>query len=415
MADRPTIAILVSLDTKAAEAAFLRDEIVSAGAEALLVDFGTGAAAITPDVSAEQIAELGGTPLAQLRDRQDRNAAIETMMVGVAAWAASARTSGQISGIISIGGSGGTAVGTAAMRALPFGAPKVMVSTVAASDVRDYVGSRDITMVNAVVDFAGVNPISEPVLRNAAAAAAAMAIASQRSIEAKGRLVAVSQFGVTTRAVEQIQPLLAGAGLTLVPFHATGIGGRTMEALIAEGLFIAVLDLTTTEWADEIAGGNLSAGPTRLEAAARAGLPQVVVPGALDMANFFMVPVPEALRHRTLFHHNANVTLMRTTQDENAEIGRRIAEKLNAATGPVTVLFPLRGLSALDAEGQPFHDLEADRALLEALRQTLAPKVTFETLDMHINDPEFAAACVAALVRNIDIKEAANAEDHAHG
>ncbi|WP_439600382.1 Tm-1-like ATP-binding domain-containing protein [Devosia sp.] len=395
----PAIALIVSLDTKAEEARYLSDEIRAAGFDVQVVDFGTGPPGFLADVAASEIAALGGVPLSELAAERDRARLIDTMMRGAAAWAARAHADGALAGVISVGGSGGTAVGTAAMRALPFGVPKVMVSTVAASDVKSYVGTRDITMMNSVVDFAGLNPISEPVLRNAAAAVAAMARAQsvprQRPAQ---RLIAATQFGVTTPAVEQAHALLAKAGYTLVPFHATGIGGQTMEALIADGLFEAVLDLTTTEWADEIAGGNLSAGPDRLGAAARAGIPQVIAPGALDMANFFGVPVPERHAGRLIHQHNANVALMRTTPAENAEIGRRIADQLNRATGPVVVLFPLRGVSALDAEGQPFFDPAADQALLAALRQHLLPQVRLVPLDLHINDAAFAEAAVAELL-----------------
>jgi uncharacterized protein (UPF0261 family) len=251
-----------------------------------------------------------------------------------------------------------------------------------------------------VVDFAGLNPISEPVLRNAAAAVAAMARAASAPQQAvTQRLVAATQFGVTTPAIEHAHRLLAEAGFTIVPFHATGTGGQTMESLIADGYFEAVLDLTTTEWADEVVGGDLSAGPDRLGAAGRAGIPQVVVPGALDMVNFFgAAGVPQKFRDRQIHHHNANVALMRTTPAENTEIGRRIAEKLNAATGPVAVLFPLRGVSALDVDGGPFANPAATTALLESLRSHLGPQVRFEALDLHINDPAFAAAAVAALL-----------------
>jgi uncharacterized protein (UPF0261 family) len=393
------VGLIASLDTKAAEAAFLRDEIVARGVGVTVADFGTGPPAFLPDVSATELARLGGGSLHSLASARDRNAAMDVMVRGAASWAAAAQAKGEIAGIISVGGSGGTAVGTAAMRALPFGAPKLMVSTVASADVRPYVGTKDITMMHSVVDFAGLNPISEPVLRNAAAAIAAMAQASERPSTLKAqRLVAATQFGVTTPAVEQAAALLAKAGFTLVPFHATGIGGLTMESLIADGLFEAVLDLTTTEWADEVAGGNLTAGPDRLGAAARAGVAQVVVPGALDMANFFGVPVPERFKDRLVHRHNANVALMRTSPSENAEIGRRIAEKLNASVGPVVVLFPGRGLSALDAEGQPFFDPAADAALLEALRETLDSRVRLDVLDLHINDPAFAEIAVGTLL-----------------
>jgi uncharacterized protein (UPF0261 family) len=401
------IALLVSLDTKAEEAAFLRDAMLAAGAQVLLVDFGTNPSPMKADVDAATLARLGGCEPDMLRKNNDRAKAIDAMMSGAAQWAAAAFARGEISGILSIGGSGGTAVGTAAMRALPFGAPKVMVSTVAASDTRAYVGTKDVTMINSVVDFAGVNPISRPVLRNAAAAVVAMAKAAEiAGTQKQERLIAVSQFGVTTPAVEEAHRLLAAKGFTLVPFHATGIGGRTMESLIDDGLFEGVLDLTTTEWADEVAGGNLSAGPDRLGAAGRAGVPQVVAPGALDMANFFNVPVPRKFHGRQIHHHNAQVALMRTTPAENTEIGRRIAAQLNAATGPVTVLFPLLGVSALDIEGGPFFNPAATDALRQSLEVNLASHVHFRALDLHINDPRFAAAAVTALLHSIDQQKA---------
>jgi uncharacterized protein (UPF0261 family) len=404
---RKALALIVSLDTKAPEAAYLRERIAADGIDVVVVDFGTGEPGFAPDVPAEAVSGLGQGDIAVLRRERNRAAAIDVMMRGVAAWAIKAYAEKQICGVVSVGGSGGTAVGTAAMRALPFGAPKVMVSTVAASDVREYVGTRDITMINSVVDFAGINPISEPVLRGAAAAAAGMARALEAPLtSADARLIAASQFGVTTPAIEHAGRLLAEAGYTLVPFHATGIGGRTMENLIADRMFDGVLDLTTTEWADEVAGGTLSAGPTRLEAAGRLGIPQIVAPGALDMVNFFMAPVPSRFAFRTLHKHNANVTLLRTNPSENAEIGRRIAQKLNASTGPVTVLFPLRGISALDAEGEAFFDPEADAALLQSLKDYLEPQVRLEELDLHINDPEFAQAAVAALLAHLANRKA---------
>ncbi|GLQ56203.1 Tm-1-like ATP-binding domain-containing protein [Devosia nitrariae] len=406
MPGRKALALVVSLDTKAPEAAYLRERVAEDGIEVVVVDFGTGPPGFTPHVPATTIAELGGGDLEDLRRDRDRAAAIDVMMSGVATWAARAYAAGDICGLVSIGGSGGTAVGTAAMRALPFGAPKIMISTVAASDVREYVGTKDVTMINSVVDFAGVNPISEPVLRNAAVAAGAMARAFEEPrSDQRSRLVAASQFGVTTAAIAQAQRLLQEAGFTLVPFHATGIGGRTMEDLIADGMFEAVLDLTTTEWADEVVGGTLSAGPTRLEAAGRIGIPQIVAPGALDMVNFFMAPVPERFATRTFHRHNANVTLMRTDVAENAEIGRRIAQKLNAAVGPVTMLFPLRGVSALDVEGGPFFDPQANASLLRALKTHLDPRIRLEELDLHINDPGFAAAAVEALFASLEHTE----------
>jgi uncharacterized protein (UPF0261 family) len=306
-----------------------------------------------------------------------------------------------LAGVISVGGSGGTTVGTAAMRALPLGVPKVMVSTIASGDTRPFVDISDILMLNSVADLSGINPISEEILGNAAAALDGM-IRARRARPARPaaqRLVAASMFGVTTPQGVRCSQLLAEGGYTLVPFHATGIGGRTMESLIAQGYFAGVLDLTTTEWADEVVGGTLSAGPHRLEAAARTGTPQVVAPGALDMVNFFgSGGVPERLAGRLVHRHSENSYLMRTTPAENTEIGRRIAEKLNAATGPVAVLFPLDGLSALDRKGQPFFAADADAALLRALQRNLRPTIRLETLDYHINDEAFARAAVDTLL-----------------
>jgi uncharacterized protein (UPF0261 family) len=276
-----------------------------------------------------------------------------------------------------------------------------MISTMASGDTRPFVDISDVTMLNSVADIAGLNPISETVLTAGAGALAGMIRARAAHPPAAGsdRLIAATMFGVTTPLVERCRVLLAEAGYTLVPFHATGVGGRTMEALIGEGFFAGVLDLTTTEWADEVVGGALSAGPHRLEAAARSGIPQVVAPGALDMVNFVgTAGVPAKFAGRLIHRHSASVHLMRTTPAENAEIGRRIAEKLNAATGPVAFLFPRRGVSALDIADGPFAFPEADGALLAALQQNLAPRVRLDILDCHINDDVFARAAVDTLL-----------------
>ena len=397
--------IVASLDSKAAEAVFIRDRLAAEGIATTLLDFGVGGEPpLPPDIAAAEVARRGGAELGALRAAGDRAAAIDAMARGAAAIAAELHARGELGGIISMGGSGGTTVGTAAMRPLPLGVPKVMVSTVASGDTRPFVDISDILMLNSVADFAGLNPISETVLGNAAAALAGM-IRARRTYtvdRAGSRLIAATMFGVTTAAVEQCRALLAEAGYTLVPFHATGIGGRTMEQLIGDGYFAGVLDLTTTEWADEVVGGTLSAGPHRLEAAARTGTPQVVTPGALDMVNFWgSGGIPAQFAHRLIHKHSQNSYLMRTTPDENREIGRRIAEKLNAATGPTLLLFPSRGVSALDAEGQPFHDPAADGALLEALQQHLRPPARLEIVDAHINDPQFAGRAVAALLSSL--------------
>ncbi|MGN6101174.1 MAG: Tm-1-like ATP-binding domain-containing protein [Devosia sp.] len=411
-------AIIASLDSKPGEALFLRDRLAEHGIEALIIDFGIKAdPPLAPDITAAEVARRGGATLETLRRDGKRDAAIDAMARGAAAIVSDLYARGELAGVISVGGSGGTTVGTAAMRALPLGVPKVMVSTLASGDTRAFVDISDIVMLNSVADFAGVNPISEPILGNAAAGLAGMiaARARRKAAPKASRLIAATMFGVTTPAVEKCRVLVERAGYSLVPFHATGIGGRTMEALIAEGHFAGVLDLTTTEWADEVVGGTLSAGPHRLEAAARTGTPQVLAPGALDMVNFFgAAGVPERFAGRRIHRHSENSYLMRTTPGENAEIGRRIAEKLNAATGPVTFLFPLRGVSALDAEGQPFFDPDADAALRASLGENLRPPVRFEPLDCHINDDAFAEAAVRTLLASLPTAamEQSHAQDH---
>lgn len=404
---KPSILIIAALDTKAEEASFLRERLERAGHEVAIIDFAIqGEGPFQPDISAQVVAAAGGADLSSLRAAGDRAAGIDAMQRGVAVVVSELHQQHRVLGIIGFGGSGGTSVGTSAMRALPLGIPKVMVSTVASGNTLPFVDIADITMVNAVVDFAGLNLISETVLGNAAAALSGM-VTERREYPlaaAAGNLIAASMFGVTTAAVEQCRELVRQAGYSLVPFHATGIGGRTMESLIAAGFFAGVLDLTTTEWADEVVGGTLSAGPTRLQAAAKAGVPQVVAPGALDMVNFWGVGgVPPGFDGRLIHRHSENSYLMRTTADENATIGRRIAEQLNAATGPVTVLFPKAGLSALDRVGAPFFDPQADAALLGALKTHLGSNVTLEIIDAHINDAAFARRAVELLLAHLPV------------
>jgi uncharacterized protein (UPF0261 family) len=287
------------------------------------------------------------------------------------------------------------------MRALPLGVPKVLVSTVAAGDTRPYVGTKDLTMMYSVVDIAGVNRISARVLANAAGAVIGMVETSAPAVQERP-IIAASMFGNTTPCVDRARAALEAAGFEVLVFHATGAGGMTMESLIADGYVDAVLDVTTTEWADELCGGVFSAGPTRLEAAARAGIPQVVAPGCLDMVNFWAPDtVPPQYSARKLFRWNPNVTLMRTNIDENRELGRILAGKINQSTGPVTVLLPLKGLSQLDSEGKEFWWPEADAALFETLREGLRPEIPVVTLDANINDPQFADRAAQELLAMI--------------
>ena len=309
---------------------------------------------------------------------------------------------GQVAGVLGIGGSAGTTIGCAAMRAVPLGVPKLMVSTLASGQVRHYVGDKDIAMFNSVVDLAGLNRISRQVLTNAARAMAGMvSFVSRKSSFVRGGdrpLVAASMFGVTTPCVQRARELLEHAGYEVLVFHATGNGGQTLESLVAEGLIAGVLDITTTELADELVGGVLTAGPQRLTAAAQAGIPQVVSVGAVDMVNFYAPEsVPEKFKERKFYQHNANVTLMRTTPGENAQIGTDLATKVAASCGPTAILLPLRGVSAIDAEGGPFEDAAARAALFEAIKEHCGSTAVVE-LDYHINDPEFAEEAVRRLL-----------------
>lgn len=394
-----TILLIGTLDTKGEESRYVRDLIRGAGLRTLVLDAGVlGEPAFAPDVSAGEVAAAAGVSLEALRQRGDRGEAVDAMIAGVRALVPRLHAEGRFDGVLGLGGGGGTTIATAAMRELPVGLPKLMVSTVAAGDIRPYIGVSDITMMYSVVDIAGLNPFSRRILANAAGAIRGMV--EQHCPEAPDRpLIAASMFGVTTPCVDRIRERLDAAGYELLVFHATGSGGRAMERLIESGYVVGVADVTTTEWCDEVVGGVLSAGPERLSAAARAGVPQVVSCGALDMVNFHAEStVPERFRGRTLYRHNPNVTLMRTTPQECVEIASRIAEMLNQARGPTTVLLPLRGVSALDREGQPFHDPAADAALFDTLRATLRPEVRVIELDLHLNDAAFADAVVEQLL-----------------
>ena len=313
-------------------------------------------------------------------------------------------TKGRLHGILGLGGSGGSSLVTQAMRALPIGVPKLMVSTLASGDTRPYVGAVDVTMMYSVVDIAGINRISERILTNAAAAIAGMAQAYttfQPSSDTKP-LVGATMFGVTTPCVTEARRMLEEQGYEVLVFHATGTGGQSMEALVNGGFLAGVLDITTTELADELVGGVLSAGPHRLEAAGNHGIPQVVSLGALDMVNFGpMDTVPEKFKNRKLYKHNPTVTLMRTTPGECAELGRIIAHKLNAAKGPVTLFIPLRGVSMIATEGGAFYDPAADEALIDNLKAGLSPTIEVHELDMDINDPRFAQAMASRLDEHV--------------
>jgi uncharacterized protein (UPF0261 family) len=406
----PSVLLIATLDTKGREADFVRQLLTSWDVPVTLVDAGSlGAPAVDADITRERLFELGGMSLDQIRTRADRGEAVTVAARGAARLARDTYAAGELRGVLGLGGSAGTTIATAAMKALPLGVPKVMVSTLASGTVRQFVGDKDIFMLNAVVDIIGINRVSRQVLSQAAAAMAGLVMHPAPPSDSGDKpLVAATMFGVTTPCVERARETLERAGYEVLVFHATGNGGQAMESLIADGLIAGVLDLTTTELADEHVGGFLSAGPHRLEAAASAGIPQVVSTGALDMVNFYgPETVPAKFTGRLFYRHNANVTLMRTTSDENAEIGATIARKLSAATGPLSVLLPGRGVSAIDREGQPFDDAAARQVLHDAIRSGL-PGADIVQLDLHINDPEFADAAARKL---LELMQAAPATD----
>lgn len=397
------VALIGTFDTKAEDYAWLADRLHEAGVETLLIDVGSFSTSPMADISSDQVIEAADGDPAQLRERRDRGEMMSVMGRGVAEIARSLAAEGSIHGLLAVGGSGGSSVAAPAMQALPIGMPKLLVSTMASGDVSPYIGEVDATIMYSVVDVAGINSISAKVLGNAVAAIAGMALAYEARLgsdEGEHKpLVAVTMFGVTTPAADEARARLAELGYEVLVFHATGAGGRAMEKLVESNLIAGVCDLTTTELADDLVGGVLSAGPDRLEAAGRVGVPQVVSLGALDMVNFGpMDTVPEQFRGRNLYVHNPSVTLMRTTVDEMAELGLRIATKLAAADGPVELLVPLRGVSAIDVDGAPFRDAVADDALFQALREGLAEtRVVVDERDQAINDPGFGRAAADAL------------------
>jgi uncharacterized protein (UPF0261 family) len=410
------IYLIGTLDTKGRELAWMRDLLQQLGLSTRVVDAGCiGEPAIEADVDRSEVFAAADVSLDELRLAGDRGRAVTAAADGVARLIRTAHAAGECGGVLGIGGSAGTTIATAGMRTLPLGVPKVMVSTLASGQTRHWVGDKDILMLNSVVDISGINRISRIVLSEAAFAMAGMVLHAGESVPDSLRsgdrpayvadrpLIAATMFGVTTPCVEQARRVLETAGYEVLVFHATGNGGQAMESLIDEGLIEGVLDITTTELADELVGGILSAGPQRLTAAGRKGIPQVISVGATDMVNFGPPEtVPERFAGRTFYHHNPTVTLMRTTVEENRRIGAEIGRKAAAATGPAKIILPLRGVSAIDAEGQPFDDPNAREALFASIRES-AGEVQVIERDEHINDASFAEAAANELLRMMPV------------
>lgn len=406
-----TVVLFGTLDTKGAEYAFVRAELIALGCDVVLVDTGVlGDPLVAPDIGRNEVAAAGPSDLNQLVQAGDRGEAVSAMAAGAAVVARRLLDEGRLDAVLGLGGSGGASIMAEIAAALPIGVPKVVVSTIASGETAPYVRGTDVTLMYPIVDIAGLNRISRPILRNAAAAVAGMAAAADRlkpgradrrrsdeaalsSATPERPLIAATMFGVTTPGVDALRSRLEELGYEVLVFHATGTGGASMEALIRSGHIDAVADMTTTELADELAGGVCSAGATRLTAAAECGIPQVVSAGALDMVNFGpRTTVPDRYRDRTLYAHNENVTLMRTSAEECAELGRRVATRLSAATAPTAIFLPRRGLSMLSVDGAPFCDPAADTALIQAITSTVDHRVRCREYDADVNDATFARA-----------------------
>ncbi|WP_439557546.1 Tm-1-like ATP-binding domain-containing protein [Dyadobacter sp.] len=396
-----SILIIGCFDTKGEAFSYLRECITNLGETVITMDTGVLAAlpAFPVDFTAAEVAAEAGTTIEALRTRRDRGYAMDIMGRGAASIVRNLVESGKIKGAIGMGGGGGTYIALSAMQEIPLGIPKLCLSTLATKDLTRQVGHKDITLMPSIVDVAGLNSILRLLITQAAGAICAMAASAQLAgVSAKGS-IAVSMFGNTTPCVDQCTALLREKGYEVLAFHANGVGGKAMEALIREGCFEAVLDITTTELADNLCNGICSAGSARLTAAGELGIPQIIAPGCLDMVNFgHLDTVPEKYKQRKLYSWAPDVTLMRTNAEENAALGKELAEKINAAAGQTRFVFPLRGISQVDSEGGIFHDSEADFALLESVEQHIDAKERIVKCDMHINDLAFAEVLVAQLL-----------------
>jgi uncharacterized protein (UPF0261 family) len=396
-----TVVIVGALDTKGAEFQFVKELIENEGLKTLVVDFGVmGKPKFTPDIARDEVARRGAGNLSALSTGEHKDEAMKVMAAGLKAIVSDLYASGRLDGIIGMGGSGGTSIATSAMRALPVGVPKVMVSTIGGGDVSAYSGTKDIAFIPSIVDVAGINSISRAIFTNAAGAISGMVKMESPKSAAEKPLVAASMFGNTTTCVDRARGVMEAAGYEVLVFHATGTGGRTMESLISDGYIVASLDITTTELADEVCGGVFNAGPERCLAASRRGIPAILVPGCVDMANFGGVEtMPEKYRGRNIYQWNPNVTLLRTNVEENIKMGEMLAAAANASSAPVAVILPLNGVSMLDSQGGQFWDPAADKACYDAIKKNLKAGISLIESDHNINDPEFADLCASTLLK----------------
>jgi uncharacterized protein (UPF0261 family) len=406
----PTAVLIGTLDTKGREYAFVQELLHEAGIDVVIVDvsvLGT-TSGITPDVTAEEVCEAGGARLEDLRLGREgtdaRAVAIETMTRGAACLLRKLADEGRCDGVLGLGGSGGSALISGAMRALPLGVPKILVSTMASGDVGAYVGSSDLCIMHSVTDIAGLNRISKPILANAAGALAGMLTSRQRPVLAPSEkpAVGVTMLGVTTPGVLRVIERLEAAGFEPIVFHAVGSGGKALENLLEQGVITGVVDYTVKELTDETYGGIFRAGPDRLRTAGRKGFPQVVVPGAVEVLNFgALTTVPQEYRDgsRPVLQHNAEVTAVRINTRELTHVAGILAEHLNQATGPACVVIPAKGFDSYAVEGGPFEDPAADAAFVLELERRLRPGIEVVTAATHANDPVFADLVAEAFIR----------------
>jgi uncharacterized protein (UPF0261 family) len=407
----PYILVLGCFDTKGELFSFLRNCILAQSEQVVTINTGVmGTTTLFPvDYDSDRVALEGGTTIEDLREKRDRGYAVELMGKGAARIVARLVEEGGMKAAIGMGGGGGTYIALSAMQPIPLGVPKLCLSTIAARDVSRQMGSKDITLMSSIVDLSGLNSISHVLISQAAAAICAMAKVSIAPEALTGKRIAISMFGNTTPCVEKCRELLLKEGFEVFAFHATGIGGKTMESLIREGYFDAVLDITTTELADELCGGILSAGPDRLNAAAQRGIPQVVVPGCLDMVNFAQIDtVPEHYQNRQLYSWAPDVTLMRTNIEENKIMGESLAGKISRSKAPATILLPLKGISQIDAAGGIFYQPETDKVLFEALKKHAASHIPVVEVDAHINDVAFSEKAVQTLLAMMQTEQIKN-------
>lgn len=398
------VAIAGTFDSKGEEFFYLKSIFEELGLDTLTINCGVFDSEYKADISNSDVLKEIDMDINEIVSKRDRALATESFAKAMEILVPKLYADGKFDGIISLGGTGGTSLVTPAMRALPIGVPKIMVSTVASGNTQQYVGTSDIMMYPSIVDVSGLNSISTTIFKNAAFAMAGM-LKFEHSEEIKNKpLIAATMFGVTTPAVDTARKYLEDSGYEVLVFHATGTGGKTMERLIEDGYFEGVLDLTTTEWCDELVGGVLNAGKNRLEAAAKKGVPQVVSVGALDMVNFGPIEtVPEKFRDRNLYKHNPTVTLMRTNVEENKELGKIIYQKLNQTKGRTALMLPLKGVSMIDAKGQPFYGEKEDETLFSVIRENIdREKVELIEMDNNINDDEFALMAAKKLLELIE-------------